>query len=324
MACRIIIRCGNFDWASQEGDMIKRVYWTCVISEDLFHLEFDLPDSGICALEDEVPLPNFHEGQTAYNQSTICDEYQSLYQYHFLAMVTLRKVFTRIAKMVYSAPVEPDHSESWSAPSLSLVSELARQLDSWRAVLPWQVQWFDEDVFGFPRSDSAESRPRKPLFSYDLEAMPIGHQHNIDVAIAQLRTRFYQARYLLFRPFVYKALHFPALMTDHDSHYASLAMESICRWPILMSPPKDKKRLVPHHFAWTQNCISILLIIRMTAANEDLEGMCFKYVERTVLRKTAVLMLQWLRDLKQIDGIAEWSLQLLEPLFVEESEAGDD
>jgi hypothetical protein len=33
------------------------------------------------------------------------------------------------------------------------------------------------------------------------------------------------------------------------------------------------------------------------------------------IEKTIALMLHWIEDIKQIDGIAEWSWQILEPLF---------
>lgn len=82
-----------------------------------------------------------------------------------------------------------------------------------------------------------------------------------------------------------------------------------------MAPPKDKKRLVPHHFAWTQEFVSILLLIWMTRKDAALHQICEDKVASGMLETSALLMLDWLRDLKQIDGIAEWSLQFLEPLF---------
>ena len=29
------------------GDLIKRAYWTCILSEDFYHLDLDLPRTGI-------------------------------------------------------------------------------------------------------------------------------------------------------------------------------------------------------------------------------------------------------------------------------------
>ena len=38
-----------------------------------------------------------------------------------------------------------------------------------------------------------------------------------DVQVAVLRTRYYYAKYVVYRPFVYKALHFPEQMTQEDA-----------------------------------------------------------------------------------------------------------
>ena len=145
--------------------------------------------------------------------------------------------------------------------------------------------------------------------------MPITHKYNLDVVTAQLRTRFYYARFMLYRPFVYKALHFPELMTVDDATCCGLAIKSACAWPMAMAPTKDKKRLVPHLFAWTQNFMGILLILRMTYENDILRQICDDQVNRDDIQKTAALMLDWIRDVKQVDGIAEWNWKILEPLF---------
>lgn len=53
------------------------------------------------------------------------------------------------------------------------------------------------------------SRLGEALYSTDQGLIPIGHKYNLDVVTGQLRTRFYYARFIMYRPFVYKALHFP-------------------------------------------------------------------------------------------------------------------
>ncbi|KAK3065776.1 hypothetical protein LTR53_018049, partial [Teratosphaeriaceae sp. CCFEE 6253] len=63
MACQVLVRCQPIDWSSPNGDLIKRAYWTCVLNEDLYHLDLDLPRTGIHTMEDDVPLPYFHEAQ---------------------------------------------------------------------------------------------------------------------------------------------------------------------------------------------------------------------------------------------------------------------
>jgi len=214
-----------------------------------------------------------------------------------------------------ASSVHLESTEESCNPPVALVREMARQLDVWRSVLPRQLQWLESDTLAFPHADPTVKRPTGPFFAPDQGKIPIHHRYNLDVVAAQLRTRFYQARYMLFRPFVYKVLHFPESVIEDDRQCAALAMKSACLWPIAMAPPKDKKRLVPHHFAWTQEFVSILLLIWMTRKDAALHQICEDKVASGMLETSALLMLDWLRDLKQIDGIAEWSLQFLEPLF---------
>lgn len=38
-------------------------------------------------------------------------------------------------------------------------------------------------------------------------------------------------------------------------------------------------------------------------------------IEKGKLEETAQLMLEWMRDMRQVDGIAEWGWKILEPLY---------
>lgn len=196
-----------------------------------------------------------------------------------------------------------------------MTQEMARQLDSWRLLLPRPLQWSDSDKFDFPDSEPTDRLPHEPLFINEQGIGPINHKYSLDIVTAQLRTRFYYARFMLYRPFIYKALHFPELMTADDANCCALAIQSACLWPLAMAPPKNKKRLVPHLFTWTQNFLGILLILQMTMENECLDSICEERVSREDRRRTASAMLEWLRDIKQVDGVAEWSWRILEPLY---------
>jgi hypothetical protein len=57
------------------------------------------------------------------------------------------------------------------------------------------------------------------------------------------------------------------------------------------------------------------LILRMTQENGVLRQICEEQVNGEDLKRTATLMLDWMRDVKQVDGIAEWSWGILEPMF---------
>lgn len=100
MAMQVLIRCQEIDWQSQSGDMMKRVYWMCVLHEDLYHLDLDLPATGICTLEEEVPLPYFHKTQDSQAHSRGSGALLQ-FEYHFLAMIALRKLIGRINAVIH-------------------------------------------------------------------------------------------------------------------------------------------------------------------------------------------------------------------------------
>lgn len=127
-------------------------------------------------------------------------------------------------------------SEEFVGPTTTTLKQLAGQLDQWRLLLPRNLRWKESDPASFPlaalqpnyaapldphfadipRSPRPE-HPGQALFSADLdfENEPLPYVYHIQVAL--LRTRYYYARYMVHRPFVYKALHFPDHMTQEDA-----------------------------------------------------------------------------------------------------------
>lgn len=365
MACQVLIRCNIIPWSTPQGDMVKRAYWACILNEDLYHLDLDLPQTGIHLLEDEVPLPYFNDGsdpqqhQEQQQSATISNAQQpnshaldepSHFQYHFLAMIALRRLIARIHAVIHECEraqasghahkIEPlwrgrgkeaqgqetpstsstqpgDNAEDYGGPPVAVIREMARQLDSWRALLPRPLQWTDSDRFNYPATNPTNRRPNEPLFTQDQGPIPIGHRFNLDIVTAQLRTRFYYARFMMYRPFVYKALHFPELMTNDDYNCCALAIKSACLWPLAMAPPKNKKRLVPHLFAWTQNFVGILLILRMCSVNDCLRSIVDEggVVGWHEIDSTIQIMLEWVQDVRQVDGVADWAWKVVQPLF---------
>lgn len=57
----------------------------------------DLAQTGIHTLEDQVPLPYFHEIKSDYADG------RSHFQYHFLAMIALRRLITRIHGSIHES-----------------------------------------------------------------------------------------------------------------------------------------------------------------------------------------------------------------------------
>ena len=191
---------------------------------------------------------------------------------------------------------------------------MGRQLDSWRSLLPEILSWRDDDVFNFPKVESSIPDAYAQS-SHDETAGPVGEEHNIDMLTAHLRTRFYYARYVLYRPFVYKALHYPELMSMLDAEHCAFAINSMCLWPSLMTPSKLKKRLVPHLYTWTQNYLGMLLIFHAIRRSDCLARICAEKVDLERVQETTALMIDWMRDARQVDGTAEWGWKVVELLF---------
>jgi hypothetical protein len=222
-----------------------------------------------------------------------------------------------IANGIIASPAEGEPHDSYGGPSIPAIRELDRQLDSWRSLLPIPLYWLDNDMFDFPNGNPTRQRPTEPLFSPDQGPVPIGYNYNFDIATALLRTRFYYARFMIFRPFIYKALHFPELMTADDASCCAFAIKAACMWPLSMAPPKDKKILVPHLFTWTQSFVELLLILHMARENSMLRQICDERLSEDDQLKTTTLLLDWIKDVKQVDGIAEWSWTILKPIFAD-------
>ena len=116
---------------------------------------------------------------------------------------------------------------------MGTLKQLATQLSDWRGILPPDLQWAEDDPTSFPSLQQVDSgdfaqpldpysssqpvQSHIPLFSTDLDKEPFQYPYAYDIQVALLRTRYYQAKYMTYRPFVYKALHFPEQMTLEDA-----------------------------------------------------------------------------------------------------------
>lgn len=208
-----------------------------------------------------------------------------------------------------------ESSEGDASIPTTLVLEMDRQLNSWRSLLPEALRWHDADALGERHDAESDSESRSPTFSYSNSSGSAGHSRNTDMLTAQLRTRYYYARYILYRPYIYKALHHPLSMSRTDADYCGVAVKSMCLWPSLMAPPKAKKRTVPHLYAWTHNCLGMLLIFHSISRDTYFQRICEQTVSADHVQQTSAMMLEWIRDVKQVDGTAEWAWKILGPLF---------
>lgn len=165
--------------------------------------------------------------------------------------------------------------------------------------------------FDVTRIDPRTKSPGSSFFSFLKGVGPDIIDHNADIAVAHLRTCYYQARFLIHRPFVYKAFHHRSQMTATDRRLCAFAISAACLWPISLSPPNNKKHLVPYPFSWTQNFLAMLLVLKICQADGYLSKICRENdITQDFIGNSIFSMEAWLEDVSQADGIAEWALGL--------------
>jgi len=291
--------------------MIRRAFWTCHILESWFRIDLNLPGAGISSFEDTVALPLFvapeYVPRAGYPE-------QIDYQYSFLGMIAIRRLIDRVHEAIYDAS-DSETQDNLGVPSIPVVHELTRQLDAWRAGLPQTLQWDDLDRTSYVSYDAEGSRPRTVTFVVHKNDKAVIEAYNADIVVAQLRCRFYYCRLMLYRPFLFKALHYPDQVTSEEAACAAECLRSCLLWPVCMGPPKDKKRLIPNVYVWTQSFLTILLVLRVSVESAVVMRMCEREVKTEQLEQSMRSMLDWFRDMRQVDGIAEWSWTILEPLY---------
>ncbi|KAB8302428.1 hypothetical protein EYC80_005842 [Monilinia laxa] len=330
-ACNILITSDNIDWESPRGDLIKRAYWHCATMETTLHLDMDLPLTSMMNLEQRITLPLF---QSTYCEDDFEGDQQSHWQAHNSSVLALRRICVHIQKGISEMCKQGANSASKNAFSLlsaTGVRQLASQLTQWRGLLPSAIQWLEDNPASFPGLQNTEQQagnidpnltsqnPHSVLFTTNLDEEPTRYPYAYDIQVAILRTRYYYAKYMAYRPFVYKVLHCPELITQEDAHNVAECLRSCLLWPILLSPPSRCKRLIPYLFTWSQIFLGILIIVHLSKHNtilkEICESLCGERYQREI-GDTVELMLDWIRDLKDDeDPIALWCWNMLRGIY---------
>lgn len=156
-----------------------------------------------------------------------------------------------------NSQVVSDSSNSFTGPNAQTLKQLASSLEHWRTLLPRDLQW-DEDrpaaypnaaksrAQQYPRSldpslDSPQNQQRQQpdssLFTSELNSEPIQYPYAYDMQVALLRTRYYYAKYMAHRPFIYKALHYPQEMTQEDAEGVADCLKVRCHNRIVTKEP---------------------------------------------------------------------------------------
>lgn len=257
------------------------------------------------------------------------------------------------------SPGRPPHTTD-----LATIGRHARLLEQWRGLLPVPLRWQEDSPGAFAAQNPVQEPHHKPgfplsptaatphhlqplaspsairhrsvpdgyqegapqMFTTDLDAPPVPYPMAYDIQVALLRTRYYYAKYLLYRPILYKALHYPDSMTADDASGAAACLRAALKWPVTMSPACARKGLIPCLYIWTQNVFGVLLVLFQTRTDPMLrrivaEGLCGDAWERDAA-ETARLYIDWLRDLSAVDPAAAFAWQVVKALYGLEDTSG--
>lgn len=248
--------------------------------------------------------------------------------------------------VVSGSPSSSVSSSSSPAPAIpGAIKPLVMQLDQWRELLPLHLRWVGRDhgnllpsghdmygtpVYQTPTPVTAPSPalpsatpPVAPItsvtFTPDLNSHPVAYPYAMDIQVALLRTRYYTTRLLLYRPFLYKALHHPDQVSNEDAEGVANCLNTCLMWPITMSPACTRKLLIPYLFFWTQNILGALVILHLSEkvpilARIRASGICGANFEADA-RETVRLGLEWIDDLREGDSEAQWAWGVARGIF---------
>lgn len=219
------------------------------------------------------------------------------------------------------------------------IKPLAMQLEQWReTLLPPHLRWQENNLASPPNQDqiiyntsgyqamSMASGPHivstaasLPMFTTDLDTQPITYPYASDIQIALLRTRYYITKHMIYRPFLYKALHHADQMTQDDAEGVATCLQACLKWPLTMSPACARKRLVPCIFFWTQNLLGVLLVLHLSEQVPILQrirtsGICGDGFEAEA-SETVRLAIEWIKDLKDRDSAADWAWGVVKMIY---------
>ncbi|OQE92640.1 hypothetical protein PENNAL_c0007G02640 [Penicillium nalgiovense] len=266
--CLSMLTNHNVNFDEWEGDMKSRVYWNCLMNETILVQELHLPSSGLSRLEERVPIPKFIGFETTgyasnrFNASSVVDD--SYFQYHFLAQVAHRIILTRIRHSLYF------YSDSGSFPLPAITTELHHQLEQWRTNLPTTIQFNNAPYSSHPTPATPSIHPSpsasvaSPAHLSSPRPRHTDPNHPLSPAIAvadaMLKGRHMIARFHIGRPYLYKALRIPHLLTDEDFVQVRSGLQNAMDWPITQGIFRKMKSCIPIRFAFCSQFFGQILL----------------------------------------------------------------
>ncbi|KAK4231456.1 hypothetical protein QBC38DRAFT_465745 [Podospora fimiseda] len=318
-ACQDLIDSDPKILSGPHATLLRRVFWHCSIMETCLNLELGFP------------LPNLQRFEEVITQEQDLGTEDGHMLLHFYSQIALRRVLVDFHNKL-SQKAGPSVS---SLPDR--IRECAAELEIWRGLVPVRFAWEERSPVVLPNSIILPrmSTPPSPLinmpsspgitrqqqpqsmFSIELDDAPERYPNAIDVQIALLRSRYFYTKYLIYRPFIYKALHYPDLMSHTDVVGAIECLRATLKWPVAMSPTCKHKRLIPCMFFFTQSFFGILIIYHLTRtvpALRKIRSLCGDEFE-IELNETIGLYLDWVRDLKEIDIGTRFHWDVIKALY---------
>ncbi|KAJ5507413.1 hypothetical protein N7527_009556 [Penicillium freii] len=266
--CLSMLTNHNVNFDEWEGDMKSRVYWNCLMNETILVQELHLPSSGLSRLEEQVPIPKFigfettGYASTRFNSSGVVDD--SYFQYHFLAQVAHRIILTRIRHSLYF------YSDSGTFPLPAINTELHHQLEQWRTNLPTTIQFNNAPYSSHPTPATPSIHPSpsasmaSPVHLSSPRPRQTDQNHPLSPAIAvtdaMLKGRHMIARFHIGRPYLYKALRIPHLLTDEDFVQVRSGLQNAMDWPITQGIFRKMKSCIPIKFAFCSQFFGQILL----------------------------------------------------------------
>ncbi|KAF6843536.1 C6 finger domain-containing protein [Colletotrichum musicola] len=330
---------------SPRGDLIRRAFWHCCAIESGLNLEFGMPFSVLERWDETISFENLFIHRI-HRDSHVFDD-------HFYTHISLRghaldfhRRLTAIAGPASaSGPFSPGKAVLPDR-LLNEVHAMDSELFRWRQSLPVTVRWTDgAQVTGYP-SPEQHSFSNAPypapgevvmegvqqaagsmfytsppgIMAQDMTGVMLQGPSLIDrtrgVLDALLRTRYCYLRFLIYRPFIYRVLHYERI-TEQDQASAAECLRACLLWPIISHPACRNKRLITCRFFWSHNLLGILIILYLSTKNDRLKavrsslGEDFEHDAET----TVSLCIKWIKDLKKVDASAEWCWSIARALY---------
>ncbi|KAH7031178.1 uncharacterized protein B0I36DRAFT_409480 [Microdochium trichocladiopsis] len=332
VACQALLISKPDTLRGAAADLVRRAFWHCSIMETLLYLELDLPTTGLEKFEDIVGLPDF---SGSYSEEDYVGNQSTHYQEHFASQIVLRRLSVEFNKTLNNVLASENLNGAHLFPPetprgqvVSTIKQLAMQLEQWRGMLPLHLRWQDDERGVFHLGDDLYDPtgyphgvpPQLGTFSFttNLDIPPVNYPYAADIQISILRSRYYYVKHILYRPFLYKALHHPEDFGQEDAEGVAECLQAGLKWPIAMSPASRRKRLIPCLFFWSQNLLSVLVTLRLTERvpllariRTNMTGPRFN----EDARETVALYIDWIRDLKDVDSTAMWCWTVLQDIY---------